>query len=142
MSADSISKYVAKPAMSFAVGSAIGAYMRPGMDVSLFGKDVPAWVIAGLAVGIGSEVVALVHDYVMPHVPALSAFEYPAETALAIGVNAGAGALTYNVLVPGALGQVGTTELVAAAALAEVISGYVTEKWAKPMLQQQYSDSA
>jgi len=140
MSADSISKYVAKPAICFAVGSSIGGYMRPNLDVTMFGKSVPAWAIAGLAVAVGAEAVALVHDYVMPHVPSLSILEHPAETALAIGVNAGAGALTYNVLVPGALGEVGTTELITAAALAELVSGYLTETWVKPMLEQHYAD--
>ena len=136
MSSETLAKYVAKPATAFVVGGAMGAYARPGLTVPIFGKRIPAWAVAGLVCAAGSEAVALLHDYVIPHVTQLTLLSHPVETALAIGVNAGAGALTYSVLVPGALAEIGAMELIGAAALAEVISGYATEMYWRPALEQ------
>lgn len=136
MSSETLAKYVAKPATAFAVGSVIGAYVRPSLTVPVFGTRIPAWVLAGLVCAIGSEASALLHDYVMPHVMDLTLLNRPAETAAAVAVSAGTGALAYNTLVPGSLKEIGVTELITAALAAEVISGYATEMWWKPMLQQ------
>jgi hypothetical protein len=133
---ETVAKYIAKPATAFAAGAAIGGYMRPGMDVVIMGVAVPAWVLAGAVCAIGAEVSAVANKYVFPHVTELSVLDRPIETAYAISVNAGAGALAYSLLAPGALGEVGVTELLFAAAAAELISGYTTDRWIKPMLDQ------
>ena len=139
MSSDTLARYVAKPATSFAVGGAIGAYMRPNLTVPAFGKRIPVWVLAGLVCAVGSEASGLLHDYIMPHVPDLTLLNRPVETAAAISINAGAGALAYSIASPGALSEIGATELLIASAVAEVVSGYANEMWWKPMLQQYYA---
>lgn len=136
MSSETIAKYVAKPATAFAVGGAIGAYARPGLTVPVFGTRVPAWAVAGAVCAIGSEFTALAHDYLWPHVTQLTLLNAPLNSAANVGINAAAGALTYNVLVPGALNEVGAAELIGAAALAEVISSYATELYWKPFIEQ------
>lgn len=137
--AETLSKYVAKPLTSFAVGSAIGSYARPGLNLMVMGKAVPAWAIAGAVCAIGSEVVGLTHDYILPHITELTLASAPLETAMSVGVNAAGGALAYNILAPGALSEVGVTELLIAAAAAEVISGYATEKYWKPILHEHFA---
>ena len=139
MSSDTLSKYVAKPATAFAVGSAISAFARPNLDVVLFGKLIPAWVLGGIVCAVGSEASGLLHDYVMPHIVDFTLLNRPAETAAAIAVSAGTGALAYNTLAPGSLRQVGASELIIAATAAEVISGYATQMWWKPFLEQYYA---
>jgi hypothetical protein len=137
--AETLSKYVAKPLTSFAVGGAIGAFARPGLSLRIMGKSVPAWAVAGAVCAIGTEFVGLTHDYILPHIPVLTLASAPVETGLSIGVNAAAGALTYNILAPGALSEVGIGELLMGAAAAELISGYVTELYWKPMLHQHFA---
>jgi hypothetical protein len=134
MSTDTLAKYVAKPATAFAVGSVIGSYMRPDLSVAVFGKRIPAWALAGIVCAVGAEASGLLHDTIMSHIPHLSVLEHPAETAASIAVNAGAGALAYHFAAPGALNTVGVTELLVASTVAEVVSGYMTESWWKPML--------
>ena len=140
MSTDTLARYVAKPATAFAVGGAIGAYVRPNLSVPVFGKRIPAWVLAGLICAVGSEASGLLHDTIMSHIPNITLLERPAETAAAIAVNAGAGALAYTLVAPGALNEIGATELILASTVAEVVSGYVTEMWWKPFMQQYTSE--
>jgi len=136
MNSDSVSRYVAKPATAFCIGSAIGGYMQPGLEVDIFGMPVPAWVLGGLVGLVGSEASALANEYLWPHAGHATLLERPLETFAAITTNAGAGALAYTLLTPGALGEVGLVQLVGASALIEVSSGYITDKWLKPVIEQ------
>ena len=131
-SPDTLANYVAKPAISFAIGSALAAYVRPDTDVKIFGTSMPAWVLGGIAAFVSAEVEGLAHDYLWPHVTELTLLNAPMNTAANVAIHAATSALVYNTLLPGSLKVISVPELVAAGAIQEVGSSYITQTWVKP----------
>ena len=85
MSADTLSKYVAKPATAFAIGAAATQLMMGGdQGITIGGVFVPMWAFGGLASAAGVELGQVVNDYVAPHVTSITLLSAPVHTALNI----------------------------------------------------------
>lgn len=136
LTVDSAVKYIAKPLTAGIVASVVTGYMHnPGAGLTVGGTTIPLWLLAGGFCVLGSEVEAVMQDKVIPHIPSITLLANPAETALNVGINAGSMLAAYNLSVgSGFTEEIPVSEVLIGSALAEVISGYASEKWWRPAI--------
>lgn len=130
-----ISKYAIKPAVMASITAAGAAMWRPNAMVLVPGTGaVPLpFVVAGVTF-IAAEASALINTYLFPHIPVINLLEAPMHTALTVGVQTAVTAGVENYVSPGLVGDLGITELVAFAVIAEVGSTYIVDQWITPAL--------
>jgi hypothetical protein len=140
MSSDEIAKYVTKPATAFAIGAGATYLLTPNagdVGINLGGMFIPLWALGGFATALGVEVGQLASDYGAPHITNLTAGNAPAHTLINIGLGAAGTALAFQLAIgDGWVNTIGIAQLIAVAAAAEVGSGYATELYWKPFLEQ------
>jgi hypothetical protein len=136
MSADTVTKYVLKPASMAAVAGGAVAAWRPGAQVRVGDKAIPLPLIVGGAVFLAGEVSELVNTYLFDHIPSISLLSAPLHTGLSIGVQTGVVAAVENYVSPGLVGDLGLPEIVAFAAGAEIAGNYLAKEWLLPYYRQ------
>jgi hypothetical protein len=137
MSSDTVARYVLKPAAMAATAAALSAVWRPGTQALVSGKAVALPLVVAGATFAGAELAALTNAYLFEHLPLIpKALQYPAHTALNVGVVTGGIVGIENFFSPGLVGDQGLAEVAAIAALSELVSSYVTTEW----LQRWYED--
>lgn len=140
MSSDTLTKYAARPLTAFGIGAAGTHLFAPdvaGLGLEIKGVHVPVWVFGGLAAAAGVALGQLTNDYIAPHITSLTLLNAPMHSALNVGIGAGGSALAYHLAAgPGWTDSVGIPSLFAISAAAEVGSGYLTESWWRPMIEQ------
>lgn len=138
MESNNIAKYAIKPAVMAGITMAGTAMWRPKGMVSIIGNraPIPLPLVVGAVTFIAAEASALINTYLFPHIPVINVLEAPMHTALTIGVQTTVTAGVENFIAPGLVGDLGISELVAFAVIAEVGSSYVTDYWITPMLSR------
>ena len=83
-----IQRYVLKPAVVGGVAYAGNSMLNlvDGKTINVGGKKYPLPVVAAVAVGVGSMLSEVSHDYLLPHIHWLDKVNSPASLALASGV--------------------------------------------------------
>jgi hypothetical protein len=140
MSSDTLTKYAARPLTAFAIGAAGTHVFAPGvagLALEIKGVQIPVWVFGGLASAVGVALGQVTNDYVAPHITSLTLLSAPVHSALNIGIGASSTALAYHLAAGSAWSDsVGLTSVLAISAASEIGSGYLTESWWRPMIEQ------
>jgi hypothetical protein len=132
MSADSVSKYVLKPASFAAVSGAAAMAWRPGAQVIMGDKKVPLALVCAGASFVASEVSELINDYLFDHIPQVRVLSHPMHSALNIGAQVGVVSGIESFLSPGLVGDQGVAEIAAYCALSEITATYLTDQFLRP----------
>lgn len=139
MDSNYISKYVTKPTVMAGITAAGAAMWRPNAMVLVPGTGpVPLSIVVGAVTFIAAEASALINCYLFPHIPAINVLEAPMHTALTVGVQTAVTAYVEDYVAPGLVGDLGITELVAFAVIAEVGSTYIVDQWITPAMSRYY----
>ena len=137
---DNYCKYAARPGTAFLIGAAGTQVFTPQVadsTMNIFGVQVPVWAFSGLACAVSSVLGQVMTDTIAPHVTQLTLLSAPAHTGVNIALSVGTTALAYNTMAgKGWTDSVSLPGIVAIAASAEVGSGYLTESWIRPALNQ------
>jgi hypothetical protein len=118
--------------------------MVPDMAVKIpmLEGNYPLPLVVGALSFLASEVSEYVNSTVFEHIPQISALTHPMHSALNVGVIAGGVSALENFLSPGLVGDLGATQVIGIAALAEVSSTYLANEWLKPMYEKAYPNYA
>lgn len=144
MSSDHVTRFFFKPASVAVVSSAAVAYMVPNMSVKIpmLAGDYPLPLVVGAVSFLVSELSEYVNSTVFEHIPQISALSHPLHSALNVGVMAGGVSALENLISPGLVGDMGATQIVGIAALAEISSTYLANEWLKPLYEKHYPEHA
>lgn len=133
--------YFVKPACNAAVAAAGVAAWRPGAAVTVPGMaaPLPLPLLAAGATFAATALAQLINDQLFSHVPAITAFEAPAHTALNIGTIAAGSAAIENWMSPSLIGDdIPLMEVGVFAAAAEIGGTYLCDDLVIPMWRKWY----
>lgn len=140
MNSNTSQKYFIKPSVMAGITAAGAAMYRPGAEVRIPGYgDVPLPIVVAGVTFLAAEISAFINDQVFAHIPQIDILEAPMHTSLTIGVQTAVTAAVENFISPGLVGDLGITELVVFAAIAEVGSTYLCDKWINPAMCSYYN---
>lgn len=144
MSSDQATRFFFKPASVAAVSSAAAAYMIPNASVKIpmLSGDYPLPLVVGAITFLVSEVSEYVNSTVFEHIPQISVLSHPMHSALNVGVIAGGVSAIENLISPGLVGDMGASQILGIAALAEVSGTYLANQWLKPWYEGAYPETA
>ena len=91
-------------------------------------------VVAAVAVGVGSMLSEVSHDYLQSHIHWLDKVNSPASLVLASGVTGTGNVMAYCALNPKAVSELGVMNIAGLGIVSELIGDTVYSKFAKPLI--------